>query len=43
MNEEKIIYRYDDNISFRQCDLVKKNNNFSQGDCTNFYTRERKF
>lgn len=43
MNEEKIIYRYDDNISFRQCDLIKKNNNFSQGDCTNFYTREENF
>lgn len=40
MSEEKIIYRYDDNISFRQCDLANKSNSLYPGDCTNFYTRE---
>ncbi len=40
MNEEKIIYRYNDDISFRQCDLSNKSNSLYQGDCTNFYTRE---
>ncbi len=40
MNEEKNIYVYNDDISFRQCSLAEKNNNISHGNCTNFIEKE---
>ena len=39
-NEEKIIYSYNDKISFRQCSLSSNTNNLNFGDCTCFYTKE---
>ena len=36
---DKIIYRIDDDISFRQCSLAKADS-VSYGDCTNSYTFE---
>ncbi len=36
-SEENIIYRYDDNISFRQCSLSNKIHSLTNGDCTNFF------
>ena len=38
-NEVKI-YRYNDDISFRQCSLANKVNNCTNGDCTCFYESE---
>lgn len=40
MDEEKVIYRLDDNISFRKCTLFNKEWG-SHGDCTNFFQTER--
>lgn len=40
MNDEIRIYRYNDDISFRQCDLAKNSNSFDYGNCTSFYTQE---
>lgn len=41
MNDEEIkIYKYDDNISFRECSLSNKTYCLTNGDCTNFETRE---
>lgn len=37
---DKIIYRLDDNISFRKCSL-HDGNMANHGDCTNYYTREK--
>ncbi|WP_195607956.1 hypothetical protein [Intestinimonas butyriciproducens] len=39
---EKIIYRLDDEISFRKCSLFEEDST-SRGDCTNFYTKEVHF
>lgn len=41
MEEDKKIYRYSDEISFRKCSLSDAENSISIGDCTNFYTTER--
>lgn len=38
--EEVKIYRYDDNISFRQCSLADDKNSLTYGDCTCFDIRE---
>jgi hypothetical protein len=40
--DDKIIYRLDDNISFRKCSLYDEDLT-SHGDCTNYYTREIKW
>ena len=37
---ENSIYFYDDNISFRQCNIGNSINNLTYGDCTCFYTQE---
>lgn len=39
-DEEPKIYRYNDDISFRQCSLANKTNNLINGDCTCFDTKE---
>ena len=39
-DEEPKIYRYNDDISFRQCSLANKINNLINGDCTCFDTKE---
>lgn len=39
---DKIIYRLDDEISFRKCSLFDECNT-DHGDCTNFYTKEVHF
>ena len=39
-DDNKIIYRYSDDISFRQCSLAHNEHNLIQGDCTNFYTKD---
>lgn len=38
--KEPKIYRYNDDICFRQCDLANEGNNLSKGDCTCFYAKE---
>lgn len=38
----KIIYRLDDEISFRKCSLFDEYNT-DHGDCTNFHTKEVNF
>lgn len=40
MNENKVIYRLNDDISFRTCSLFGEEQS-SRGDCTNFYQVER--
>lgn len=40
MQKEKRIYIYNDDISFRQCDLFDESNNLIHGDCTNFIPKE---
>ncbi len=40
MNDDVKIYRYNDDISFRECSLANKTNNLTYGDCTCFETRE---
>lgn len=40
--DEKFIYRLDDNISFRKCDLYREMK-VQQGDCTNFVKTEANF
>lgn len=37
--EKKIIYKLDDDISFRKCSLFETNGT-DHGDCTNFHTKE---
>lgn len=39
---DKIIYRLDDEISFRKCSLFDECST-DHGDCTNFYTKEVHF
>jgi hypothetical protein len=39
-DKKKEIYRYDENISFRVCDLANKINSLVKGDCTCFYDKE---
>lgn len=43
MDDDVKIYRYDDDISFRQCSLANKSNSLMHGDCTSFETREENF
>jgi hypothetical protein len=40
MNEQKMIYVYNDDISFRQCSLAEDNTNLKYGDCTNFTEKQ---
>lgn len=40
MSDDVKIYRYNDDISFRQCSLANSANNLTYGDCTCFETRE---
>lgn len=40
MSDDVKIYRYNDDISFRQCSLANKINSLTNGDCTCFETRE---
>lgn len=40
MNDEKNIYRYNDEISFRKCSLADNSKSLTYGDCTSFYERE---
>lgn len=40
MSNEVKIYRYNDDISFRQCTLANSTDNLTYGDCTCFETRE---
>lgn len=40
MNDGIKICRYNDDISFRQCDLSKNDGNLNYGNCTAFYTKE---
>ena len=40
IDEKAKIYRFNDEISFRQCSLANNNNSKNYGDCTNFSERE---
>ena len=43
MSDDVKIYRYNDDISFRQCTLANSVNNLTYGDCTCFEAKEEKW
>lgn len=43
MEEEKAMYIYNDDISFRECSLAKEKDNSKHGNCTNFTEKEEQW